>query len=452
MAKLNRLYKEHNFNAYVSDMISVNRSIPDIRSQSFISLDELKSPLREAVSTINVLRLVRTKRHEGLIRARLIGVQHSVAPVMIFLDAHVECFEGWLEPLIHRVLEKPDSVICPVLHTISSKNFKIIVHDTIYVGSFRLSDLVFDWIPIQQFDQLRRTSDIDVIRSPAFAGGIFAIQRKYFHNIGGYDAGMNLWGGENIEMSLRIWLCGGSVDIHPCSHIAHLFRQTNPLENDMKKELDSAAMRNNLRLAAVWMGHYKEYYNEPGLEKIDVGNISERLELKKRLNCRTFDWYIQNVYPGLYIPGQAERMGHIRNVEFDVCIDSGLNLLTSRVNALPCSNKSTQFWHLSKLNALQNDLGCIGHKLPLRANIDTDDENHDGDDDDDDDNSDNSRCSLERCDGGGVRQSWIYTKEQFLYNKFSNRCLGYMENKDGEWNLKASKCKQDTRFYWTWNT
>lgn len=41
-------------------------------------------------------------------------------------------------------------------------------------------------------------------RSPAMAGGIFAINRHYFNEIGQYDKGMDLWGAENLELSLRV--------------------------------------------------------------------------------------------------------------------------------------------------------------------------------------------------------------------------------------------------------
>jgi hypothetical protein len=58
---------------------------------------------------------------------------------------------------------------------------------------------------------------------------------------------------------VQVWMCGGTLEIVPCSHVGHIFRKRSPYKwrtgvNVVKK--------NSIRLAEVWMDEYKNYYYE----------------------------------------------------------------------------------------------------------------------------------------------------------------------------------------------
>ncbi|KAH3720280.1 hypothetical protein DPMN_063177 [Dreissena polymorpha] len=88
------------------------------------------------------------------------------------------------------------------------------------------------------------------------AGGLFAISSKFFRKLGTYDSGFDIWGGENLELSFKTWMCGGTLETIPCSRVGHVYRKRSPYKWDVGNVL----RRNLVRLAEVWLDNYKEYY------------------------------------------------------------------------------------------------------------------------------------------------------------------------------------------------
>ncbi|XP_044281453.1 polypeptide N-acetylgalactosaminyltransferase 18 isoform X3 [Varanus komodoensis] len=288
--------------------------------------EDLKEKLKEYVDEVNTrkpgfIKVVRHNKQEGLIRSRVSGWRAATAPVVALFDAHVEFSVGWAEPVLTRIKENRKRVISPSFDNIKYDNFEI--------EEYPLSAQGFDWElwcrylnPPKSWWKLENTTA--PIRSPALIG-CFIVDREYFQEIGLLDEGMEVYGGENVELGIRVWQCGGSVEVLPCSRIAHIERAHKPYTED----LTTHVRRNALRVAEVWMDEFKSHvymaWNIPQEDSgIDIGDISERKALRKKLQCKTFRWYLVSVYPEMRMYSDTVAYGVLQNsLKSDLCLDQG---------------------------------------------------------------------------------------------------------------------------------
>ena len=73
------------------------------------------------------------------------------------------------------------------------------------------------------------------------------------------------------------------------------------------------------------MTHHPQelYYQRSGRVPASVtGDISSRVSLRAGLNCSSFKWYLDTVFPELRIPAKSMAAGEIRNLWSNHCIDS----------------------------------------------------------------------------------------------------------------------------------
>ncbi|XP_055078557.1 polypeptide N-acetylgalactosaminyltransferase 18-like isoform X3 [Periophthalmus magnuspinnatus] len=309
-------FRYYGYNSYLSDRISLTRPIPDLRPDGcrnmsyssdlpqisiiFIFVNEALSVLLRSVHTAiqrtprhllkeivlvddhsnsvelkehlqsfvdetnsqhgpDFVKVVRHDKQEGLIRSRVSGWRAATAPVVALFDAHVEFNIGWAEPILQRIKEDRTRVVSP--------SFDNIKYDTFEIEEYPLSAQGFDWElwcrylnpPKSWWTQRNQTAPI---RSPALIG-CFVVDRKYFGEIGLLDEGMEIYGGENVELGIRN-------------------------------------------------------------SGIDIGDISERKTLRSRLQCRPFSWFLSNIYPELRSYSDTVAYGVLKNsLRDDLCLDQG---------------------------------------------------------------------------------------------------------------------------------
>ncbi|XP_034105679.1 polypeptide N-acetylgalactosaminyltransferase 8 [Drosophila albomicans] len=314
----------------------------------------------------SLLLQLRHPKQLGLMQARLTGARKAKQDVLVFLDAHVEVTRGWLPPLLAPLLENNKTCTTPVVDTIDYENFAY--------KRGKPSRGFFDWdfnyvqLPLLKKELAAMPAPHD---NPIMNGGLFSIDRQWFFQLGGYDEGLRIWGAEQFELSLKIWLCGGRLLEVPCSRVGHLYRSGNFHVQYTKSESAIKAVgRNYRRVAEVWLDEYKDklYVNMPHLTHIKVGSLSKQKSLRERLQCKPFKWFLDHLASDFLALYPLEEpvdyaFGTVQSVAApNLCLDRAESAIHPQL--LPCDRdlmypKEQQKWSLSYFRDLHSSFHCL---------------------------------------------------------------------------------------------
>ncbi|XP_062867368.1 polypeptide N-acetylgalactosaminyltransferase 10-like [Trichomycterus rosablanca] len=468
--QVDQAYRENGFNIYISNKISLNRSLPDIRHPNckqklyleklpncsiiipfhnegwssllrtvhsvqnrsppqllseIILVDDfsdkahLKAPLEEYMSRLPKVRIVRTRKREGLIRTRLLGASVARGEVITFLDSHCEANVNWLPPLLDRIAQNRKTIVCPMIDVIDHDHFG---YETQAGDAMRGA---FDWemfykrIPIPP--KLQNRDPSEPFESPVMAGGLFAVDRKWFWEMGGYDMGLEIWGGEQYEISFKVWMCGGRMEDVPCSRVGHIYRKYVPYTVPEGVNL----AKNLKRVAEVWMDEYAEflYQRRPDYRPLSVGDVSEQRALRQRLQCKSFKWFMTEVawdleryYPAVEPPAAA--WGELKNVDTGLCVEAKHFSSGSPLQLEPCvKGRGNPVWNHGQVFTLgwREDIR-VGDPLHTKKVCF-------------DAVSQSSSVTLYDCHGMKGNQLWKYRRDHTLYHLVSNGCMDSDSNR-----------------------
>ncbi|XP_063391323.1 polypeptide N-acetylgalactosaminyltransferase 1-like [Cydia fagiglandana] len=346
------------------------------------TLPELRGKLARYIGTRlppDMVRVLRLPDRIGLTRARLAGARYAAGDVLIFLDSHCEGVADWMRPMLQRLKDAPTAVVMPIIDVIDHNDFLYSVQSPAFfqVGGFTFVGH-FTWIDVPEREKKRRGSDIAPTWSPTMAGGLFAIRREYYWELGAYDEQMAGWGGENLEMSFRIWQCGGTLETIPCSRVGHVFRAFHPY--GLPATSDTHGI-NTARMAEVWMDDYAElfYLHRPDLRKSPkIGDVTHRKVLREKLHCKSFQWYLDNVYQEKYVPVRdSQAYGRVSNAATNLCLDSMQREGEGTpLGFYPCHVRmtDTQFLTLSHAGHLRDEERCAEIQFRRDAHLSGEDE------------------------------------------------------------------------------
>lgn len=251
------------------------------------------------------LKILRHETTQGLMNAKFTGGKAATGDVIGFFDCHVAPQKFWHEEIIRKVADNPRRMVVPAITDLDLDIFDEKANSAVNAKCYLTFDADFKW-----FDD-----ESDYI--PTISGGLIAMHREWFNLTGGFDNEMHGWGGENLDQSLRAWLCGGEIMRAKSSRIAHMWRGGD--SRTASHYIIKARHTNNRgRVVAAWYDAFLPFFRGTAVPKEEVKNYDV---VKQTLACKPFSYFLYR-FRKMYIEGGVipQRIFNLREKKSELCL------------------------------------------------------------------------------------------------------------------------------------
>ncbi|CAL1532146.1 unnamed protein product [Lymnaea stagnalis] len=315
----------------------------------------------EILSGLQGVRIIINRDRKGRAMARMQGIAATKGEIIVLIEDLSEMNMDWLSPLILRLMESPKSLVTPVYDVVDHLTFQYSSLPELYRVGFDWS-LQYRWEGVP-FSYQVRPDPTSIFRSPVTTGSVIAMRRDFFTWLGQYDTTTWARDLEDMDLSLRAWLCGGQVEIIPCSRVGIINIKGGEL--GISPVSFNNYLRSARRIAEIWLDDYKRFFYavRPSARMQPIADISILRKLKEKLKCRSFKWYLTSIYPQLQpLVSDEVAFGYIRQGANCLDIDPGQLPLVAKLRTCE-PGKDSQEWSWRKTGSIVSNGMCLTSDL-----------------------------------------------------------------------------------------
>eukprot|EP00927_Polykrikos_kofoidii_P049687 TRINITY_DN43710_c0_g1_i1.p1 TRINITY_DN43710_c0_g1~~TRINITY_DN43710_c0_g1_i1.p1 ORF type:complete len:934 (-),score=165.54 TRINITY_DN43710_c0_g1_i1:85-2691(-) len=313
------------------------------------------------------VRVIRHEKTVGLIGAKKAGGDKASGDVITFFDCHVLPRRGWEEAFLKQMNRAGDhrTVVVPTITSLDLETWKELPSGPSSKACIVMPNADFTWLS---------DSGRDV---PLMSGGLLALSRRWWEETEGYDEHMVAWGGENIDQSVRTWVCGGRIEAADGAYVAHMWRDAKNPKTRLKYPIPTReVMRNKARAVSAWFDGFKDkVFTFPEYKQFtdgtsQIGDLSNFDRVRNKLQCRPFSHYVSR-FSYIYLEAGVipPEVFQIREEKSNLCLQRMPTTSPPHKTVLmPCAGddgedrpggvKELQLWHLANKDRANKDVPC----------------------------------------------------------------------------------------------